>query len=185
MWPPGLAREELEPAGDVSNPLLGGTFSFSSFFFFFRLYRVSRHHLGYSRGCCTIGATSASRAGARSKAHTRQSVVEPFSFLWVAIFVFLFFPLIFVAEKKKAHICGLEIYGRDIRHMCLAVRSLLGSEGFLFRFGIGLQDLVSEILWAEKSKLASQGPTRECSRAGGQLNSTRLCHTRSGSLTFQ
>lgn len=53
----------------------------------------------------------------------------------------------------------------EILRTCLAVRSLLGSEGFLFRFGIGLQDLVSEILWAEKSKVASQGPTRECGKA--------------------
>lgn len=91
--------------------------------------------------------------------------------------------LVFVAEKT-AHICGLKIFGRDYAHN-LRVRSLLGSEGFLFRFGIGLRDLVSEILWAEKSKLASQGPTREGGRAGKSAERHAFVPLEARFLTFQ
>lgn len=49
-------------------------------------------------------------------------MVEPpfffFFFLpWVAISMIFFFLYFFCCGKQKAHICGLEIYGRDITHM--------------------------------------------------------------------
>lgn len=182
MWPPGVRQEELGPAGDVWAPcwIVLSSFCFP-FFFSLPLSAppVIEAPLGLFRSCCTIGETEASRAG--PEAHTRQSVVGPL-FFSVALSVFLFLPFLFdffCCGRQKAHVCGLEIYGGILRTY-LAVRSLLGSEGFLFRFGIGLRDLVSEILWAEKSKPASRGPTGECSRARGQLNKTRLCHTRPG-----
>lgn len=90
-------------------------------------------------------------------------MVEPlFFFLGCHLLCFCLF-LFLLRKTKCRHLWAGDLWER--LRTCLAVRSLLGSEGFLFRFGIGLQDLVSEILWAEKSKLASQGPTRECGKA--------------------
>lgn len=131
-----------------------------------RFHRSSRHHLNYFGAAVRLGKQK--RVGPGQK-HTRGSQRWGLfsSRLPCVFFLFLFLSFLFdffCCGKQKAHACGLEIYGGILRTN-LAVRSLLGSEGFLFRFGIGLRDLVSEILWAEKSKPASQGPTGECSRA--------------------
>lgn len=111
-----MEQEELEPAGDVFNPFWT-LLSFSSFLL--SVLPGIEASLGAISGLLYDWGNRSESGRARSK-HTRGSqLVEPFSFLWVAIFCVFVFLNFCCGSQKGPHLRAGDLWERYYAHAWL------------------------------------------------------------------